>query len=140
MFPRILVGVDGSECARRAFNAAIEMAKASNGSLVVLCVVQPPMTIGQRKEIAARFVRILEREAKMILADYAQEADKKNVKAETRLAKGHPAEIILYTARAEHADLIVVGSRGLGGMKGLLLGSVSHAVIQHASAPVLVVR
>lgn len=140
MFPRILVGVDGSECARRAFDAAVTMAKAGNGSLVVLCVVQPPMMIGQRKETAARFVRILEREAKLILADYAEEADKKGIKAETRLAKGHPAEIILYTARAEHADLIVVGSRGRGGVKGMLLGSVSNAVVQNSKVPVLVAK
>lgn len=140
MFSRILVGVDGSECSRRAFNAAVDMAKISNGSLAVLCVVQPPMLMGQRKETAARFVRILEREAKMILADYAQEADKKNFKAETRLAKGHPAEIILYTARAEHADLIVVGSRGRGGVKGMLLGSVSNAVVQNSKVPVMVVK
>ena len=140
MFSRILVGVDGSECARRAFDAAVAMARTSNASLVVLCVVQPPMIIGQRKEIAARFIRILEREGKMILADYAEEADKKGVKAETRLAKGHPAKIILYTARAEHADLIVVGSRGRGGVKGMLLGSVSSAVVQNSKVPVLVVK
>ncbi|MEM2141474.1 universal stress protein [Nitrososphaera sp.] len=140
MFSRILVGVDGSECARRAFDAAAELARASNASLVVLCVVQPPMLVGQRKETAARFVRILEREAKMILADYAHEADRKDVKAETRLAKGHPAKVILETAHAEEADLVVVGSRGRGGVKGMLLGSVSSAVVQNAKVPVLVAK
>ena len=54
------------------------------------------------------------------------------------LAKGHPAKIILYTAKAEKVDLVVVGSRGLGGMKGVLLGSVSSAVVQNAKVPVLV--
>lgn len=140
MFARILVGVDGSDYARRAFDAAVTMTKASNGSLVVLCVVQPPMVIGQRKETAARFVRILEREARMILADYVQEADKKGVKAETRLTKGHPAAVILEAARSEHADLIVIGSRGLGGVKGMLLGSVSSAVVQNSKVPVLVAK
>src|SRR5574341_2218439 len=140
MFSKILVGVDGSECARRAFDAAVGMAKESNAKLLVLCVVQPPMVIGQRKETAARFVSILEREAKLILADYAAEAGKKGIKAETVLAKGYPAKIILYTARAEKADLIAVGSRGLGGMKGMLLGSVSSAVVQNSKVPVLVAK
>src|SRR5574341_1127006 len=140
MFSKILVGVDGSECAKRAFDAAVEMAKETNASLIALCVVQLPMVIGQRKETAAKFVRILEREAKLILADYAAEADKKGVKVETVLAKGHPAKIILYTTKAEKADLVVVGSRGLGGMKGMLLGSISSAVVQNSKVPVLVAK
>ncbi len=140
MFSKILVGVDGSDCARRAFDAAADMAKVTGAKLLVLCVVQPPMAIGQRKETAARFVGILEREARLILADYAAEADKKGVNAETMLAKGHPAKIILYTARAEKADLVAVGSRGRGGIKGLLLGSVSSAVVHNSKMPVLVAK
>lgn len=140
MFSKILVGVDGSDCARRAFASATDMAKVTGAKLLVLCVVQPPMAMGQRKETAAKFVGILEREAKLILADYAQEADRKGVKAETMLARGHPARIILYTASAEKADLVVVGSRGLGGVKGLLLGSVSSAVVHNSKTPVLVAK
>ncbi len=140
MFSKILVGVDGSECARRAFDAAAEMAKVTGARLLVLCVVQPPMVMGQRKQTAARFVGILEREARLILADYAEEADRKGVKSETVLAKGHPAKIILYTAKAEKADLIVVGSRGLGGFKGMLLGSISSAVVHNSKMPVLVAK
>lgn len=140
MFSKILVGVDGSDCARRAFASAVDMAKVAGANLLVLCVVQPPMAMGQRKETAARFVGILGREAKLILADYAQEADRKGVKAETMLAKGHPAKIILYTARAEKADLVVVGSRGLGGVKGLFLGSVSSTVVHNSKVPVLVAK
>jgi nucleotide-binding universal stress UspA family protein len=140
MFSKILVGVDGSDCARRAFDAAADMAKVTGSKIIVLCVVQPPIVMGQRKQTAARFVGILEREAKLILADYAAEADKRGLKAETALARGHPAKIILYTARAEKADLIVVGSRGLGGMKGMLLGSVSSAVVHNSKTPVLVAK
>lgn len=140
MFSKILVGVDGSKCAKRAFDAAVEMAKAGGARLMVVCVVQPPAKVTSRKETAARFLGILEREAKLILADYAEEADMKGVKVETLVAKGYPAKIILYTANAEKVDLIVVGSRGLGGVRGLLLGSVSSTVVRNSKVPVLVAK
>lgn len=140
MFSRILVGVDGSKCAKRAFDAAVEMARAGGARLMVVSVVQPPTRVSSRKETAARFVGILEREAKLILADYAEEADMKGVKAETLVAKGNPAKIILYTANAEKADLVVIGSRGLGGVKGLLLGSVSSTIVRSSKVPVLVAK
>lgn len=140
MFSKILVGVDGSKCAKRAFDAAVEMARSGGAKLLVVCVVQPPARVSSRKETVARFVGILEREAKLILADYAEEADRKGVKTETLVAKGNPAKIILYTANAEKVDLVVVGSRGLGGVRGLLLGSVSSAIVRSSKVPVLVAK
>jgi nucleotide-binding universal stress UspA family protein len=140
MFSKILVGVDGSDCARRAFDAASDMAKSVNAKLVILCVVQPPMAIGQRRENAAKITSILESEAKMILVDYTKETGVKGIKAKTILARGHPAEIILYTAKSERADLVVIGSRGMGGAKRPLLGSISNAVVHNSNIPVLVTR
>ncbi len=55
-------------------------------------------------------------------------------------AEGHPAEAIVNLARLRNCDLIVMGSRGLGTFKELLLGSVSDKVVRRASCPVLVVR
>jgi nucleotide-binding universal stress UspA family protein len=86
MFSKILVGVDGSDCARRAFDAASDMAKSANAKLLIQCVVQPPMVIGQRRETAAKFTSILESEAKMILTDYAKETGVKCIKAKIILA------------------------------------------------------
>jgi nucleotide-binding universal stress UspA family protein len=53
---------------------------------------------------------------------------------------GHPVDTILHVAKDRGADLIVLGSRGLGGFKRLLLGSVSNGVLHHAPCPVLIVR
>ncbi len=65
----------------------------------------------------------------------------KKIKANSILAEGHPAHMIVETARENGYDLIVIGSRGLGGLKKLFLGSVSNAVIQEAeNCCVMVVR
>ena len=61
----------------------------------------------------------------------------KNVK--TEIEGGDPAEVIVETAKSEGADMIVIGSRGLSNISGLLMGSVSHKVTSMAKSPVLVV-
>ncbi len=62
------------------------------------------------------------------------------VQAETLLKEGHAVEEILKTAREGKYDLIAIGARGLSTIKEILLGSVSHGVVIHASCPVLVVK
>jgi nucleotide-binding universal stress UspA family protein len=56
------------------------------------------------------------------------------------MMQGAPAEVILDYTKKNHNDLIVIGSRGLGGIREFVLGSVSHNVVQHARIPVLVVK
>lgn len=60
--------------------------------------------------------------------------------ATVELLQGSPAEIILNYAKEQGADVIVIGSRGLGGIREFVLGSVSHNVVQSARIPVLVVK
>ena len=62
------------------------------------------------------------------------------ISAETDVLEGPPAEALLNAAEAHEADLIVVGSRGFGQFKGLLLGSTSDHVVHYATIPVLVAR
>jgi nucleotide-binding universal stress UspA family protein len=140
MFRKILVAIDGSKCARKAFEKALEMAKATDGALTIMHVLQLPPTAALGKTLAAEAEGFFRRDAKLFLAEHAEEAAMKGVKVDTILSKGNPARAILHAAESSDADVIVIGSRGLGGVKGLMLGSVSHAVVQHASVPVLVVR
>ena len=56
------------------------------------------------------------------------------------IKKGHPSKVILDLSKSIGVDLIVVGSRGIGGVKEFLLGSVSHTIARHASVPVLIVK
>lgn len=139
---KILAAVDGSECAKKGFQMALDMSldKQDSPALVVLAVVQPLEVIGMRRDVRASLEALIEKDAKVLLAEYATVAEMRGVKAETVLASGHPAKIILDIAKIKGADLIVVGSRGLGGVKGLLLGSVSNAVVQNSKVPVMVVK
>lgn len=140
MVSKILVAVDGSECARRAFDSALKLGKDLGAKVIVLTVVQPPSMITMQKDLQGTIEMLLEKEAKIMLANYGVIAEKRGVDIETILAIGYPSRVILNTAKSKEADLIVIGSRGLGGLKELFLGSVSHAVVQNADIPVLVVK
>jgi nucleotide-binding universal stress UspA family protein len=140
LYSKVLVATDGSECAKRAVESAIKLVKASNGSLTITHVLQVPSTVGFGKTLTEDILMLYRSDAKAFLAEQQHEAELHGVKAETLLLKGNPAKAILDAAKAMNADLIVVGSRGLGGVKGLLLGSVSNAIVHGSEVPVLVTK
>jgi nucleotide-binding universal stress UspA family protein len=135
MLEKILLAVDESEHARKAVPAAIELARAGGGTVHVLHVRElafaPATVVGDSPE-----------EAKQLVAGVVEELKQAGMKAEgtVRTATGGPAHAILEQARDLDATMIVLGSRGLGLLGGLLLGSVAHKIIQLATCPVLVVR
>lgn len=140
MYSKVLVATDGSECAKKALDSAVNLAKIANGSLTIMHVLQLPHTAGFGKTLTAEILLHYRRDAKEFLEEQQHEAEAQGVKADTLLVKGSPAKAILYAAKAMRVDLIVIGSRGLGGVKGLLLGSVSNAVIHSSKIPVLVTK
>jgi nucleotide-binding universal stress UspA family protein len=77
-------------------------------------------------------------EDKLAAAVRGARAEARDVEMETIAAEGQAAKVLLETAKG--ADLLVVGSRGLGGFRELLLGSVSQQCAQHATCPVVIVR
>jgi nucleotide-binding universal stress UspA family protein len=87
-----------------------------------------------------RAVEASKQQAGRVLERIRQRLGRKGLQAETVLADGHPADEILNVAERQHADLIVVGSRGLTGLQRILFGSVSRKVARHAPCSVLVVR
>jgi nucleotide-binding universal stress UspA family protein len=138
---RILVAVDGSACADNAFEAAAELAKRFGSKLYATCVVHVPPMPGVDKETLRVIERQLQTEARLMLSKYQTLAKSKHgIEIETLLLQGYPSRLIVDAAKSEKVDLIVIGSRGLSGIKGLLLGSVSHDVVRTAKQPVLVVR
>jgi len=81
----------------------------------------------------------LEKFGRLLLSSIANTVT--NVESiQTRIIDGEPARAILKSAEDEQADLIVIGSRGVGDLKSLLLGSVSHKVVEEASCPCVVVK
>lgn len=144
VFHRILVAIDGSKHAQRALDQAIDLASLANAKLTVIGVRQrtstllvggpvvPPVDFGEL-EIA------LQRDYEQLL-EQALEQVPQDLSVATVLAEGAPAPAILAQARKDDSDLIVLGSRGRGGMASMLLGSVSHQVLQRSGVPVLVVH
>jgi len=135
---RILVPVDGSESSDRAIDQGISMAEACGAKIDFLYVAN----INQLAINACLSDAILEAVTKAgnVILDRALEKVPKEIKAEAFSETGSPAVAILDFATAEDTDMIIMGSRGLGVVKGVLLGSVSQYIVEQAKCPVLVVK
>lgn len=138
MYRTIVVGYDGSTAARKAFDAALELAAGDHAELHVVSVGRPSEIADDvETEAVIEHTRAYHRR---LLAELKASAATKQVKTHYEVAVGHPAEQIIYYADRIGADLIVVGDRGRSNFARLLLGSVSKQVTEHAGRPVLVVR
>jgi nucleotide-binding universal stress UspA family protein len=142
---RIVVGVDGSEHARRTLQWAVDEARLREWTVIAVhahaiptLFVAPDPVLGASPpipdpEIAQRH----EQAAETLLAEEIDQVASDDVTIERRVVTGSAPDALLRAAR--EGDLLVVGSRGLGGFKGLLLGSVSQQVVHHAPCPVVIV-
>jgi nucleotide-binding universal stress UspA family protein len=140
MFKKIVVAVDGSENAERALEMAADMALAYGGSLTVVNAYEPvPDWLGNAP-MQARIAEQISRSEHLLEHAARRLADRGVAEIELNALEGPPATAIVNAAASRSADLIIVGSRGLTPMRGLLLGSVSERVLGLASCPVLVVR
>ncbi|MDR5709861.1 MAG: universal stress protein [Armatimonadota bacterium] len=139
MFRRVLVGYDGSDPARRALQAALDLAQRYGAAVTALAVARPPEFAELEAEVDAALM-----EARGPLAEafrWAREqARKAGVDLHLRVQIGHPAEVLVRVAREEGFDLIVLGRRGLTPVQRWMLGSVSERVIRYAHCPVMVVH
>jgi nucleotide-binding universal stress UspA family protein len=134
---RIVAAVDGSAPSARALRWAIDDARARGATVQAVHVWDVPYSLSL--SAAAVDYPAFERAARQLL-DQAVDAaadDTTDVAVERILASGSPADVLLGAARG--ADLVVVGSRGVGGFRGLLLGSVSQQVVHHAQCPAVVI-
>jgi nucleotide-binding universal stress UspA family protein len=147
IFPtKILVATDGSEEAEMAATTVINLAKSTDSELHILTVAPGYPAYDVRVPEVAEELR---RQAQTILDEQLKKVEQAGgevAQAHLRLAehlpgsKHHPSDDIVRVAEEIGAGLILVGSRGLGGMRRALMGSVSDAVVRNAHCPVMVVR
>jgi nucleotide-binding universal stress UspA family protein len=156
IFPtRILLATDGSESATHATQAAVELSKKTDSELHVLYVGEDgysgalvyteatdPEGVGQEdptliEELGRQFEQVARQ---MLDAEVEKVRAVGGTVAEAYLRMGTPAAEVVDLAEELGVGLVVVGSRGLGGIRRALIGSVSDSVVRHAHCPVLVVR
>jgi len=147
MFKKILVATDGSDHASHALKYAIVSAAKWEAKLIILTVVPPLRPIlPDPDEVFPTYIpdfeEDLEKAFKRVLDEAVNTAVKEqpDIEVEARLEKGRPSDVIMEIARTENVGLIVMGSRGLGGLTGSVLGSTSQAVVHSCIKPILIVK
>ncbi|HEU5198298.1 MAG TPA: universal stress protein [Ktedonobacterales bacterium] len=144
MFHRILVPLDGSARAERALPVAARLARAMNGTLVLVRVAQPPLQppsfLAPPLEVEANMLSKELEQAATYLAQVMKQVEIVGVGFETVSLVGYPAEMILEAAQTHRADSIILTSHGRTGLLRWVLGSVAQRVIYQATVPVLVLH
>jgi nucleotide-binding universal stress UspA family protein len=142
-FPtKMLLATDGSEEAELALRTAVDLATSTNSELHVVHVFPSDIGVPYPAEVLQReppdqsmqqAQAFLDRQAELIRAEGAAVAG-------SHFRMGRPANEIIKLSGELGVDLVVMGSRGLGGVRRALMGSVSDAVVRHAPCPVMIVR
>ena len=151
-FPtRILLATDGSEDADFAARTAINLANKTGSELHVVYVEEVPRRLSTSESsslegmIDPEFEEQMRQHAQAAASQLLEEQVQTITKAGGEITRAHPrfgrpyAEIV-HLAEELNAGIVVVGSRGAGGVRRALLGTVSDSVVRHAHGPVLVVR
>ncbi len=147
MLKNILVATDASPASNRAITLAADMAGKYGATLHLLYAVRemqlPPelKKMAEVEKIAGARTDVLDFVGRKILGDAESRALKKGAsKVTSSLEHGDPATVILRYAKRRKADLIVLGTRGLGQVKGMLMGSVSRKVTNLSDISCLIIR
>jgi len=144
MFKNILIPVDGSKYSALALELTMKLAKQLTiQKIVVLNVVNISQLQSYSGKLGGVYYQLKENlsgQAEELLNEIKVKFETNNVPVETKLILGDPPYDIVREASEEQSDLIIMGSRGSGGIESLMLGSVSHYVSKHAKCSVMIVR
>jgi nucleotide-binding universal stress UspA family protein len=141
---KILFATDGSESSLKAVDKVVELANQGEKEVTVLSVAEVlhiykiPM-VSQDPEFKS-FNSAIEKTAQDAIDKTVDALKAKGVEPKTILGMGNPADFICQAAADGSFDWVVLGSRGLGGIKGLLMGSVANKVAQCANTNVVIVK
>jgi nucleotide-binding universal stress UspA family protein len=153
MYKKILVALDGSEPSHNALLHAATLAQKFGAELTLLAVVQrvmipifPDEGYGAVPLSAAKDMAQYQDKMRELYQNVLREAEEKlreeypGVKFESILKEGRPSATIVEQAESDGFDIIVMGSRGIGGYTGWILGSTSRRVVDSCTKPILVVK
>jgi nucleotide-binding universal stress UspA family protein len=145
LYKKILIATDGSEHAKHALDHAVESAVKWGAELIILTVVPPAYPLVYSNELISKYISKLQDDLRESHHRILREAEnmvknkQPDIKVVTRLEEGHPSSKIIETAKEEDVDLIVMGSRGMGGIVGFI-GSTSRYVVEACTKPILIVK
>ena len=153
MYKKILVALDGSEPSNNALEHAATIAKKFDAELILVAVVQrmmipifPDEGFGAIPLSAAKDMAQYQDKMRVLYQNVLKEAEEKvkeeypGVKTESILKEGRPSATIVEQAEKDDVDIIVMGSRGIGGYTGWILGSTSRRVVDSCTKPILIVK
>ena len=141
MFTNILVPVDGSENSYRALDAALILSEKLGSNISVIHVMEEiPITHIGSEKLLNELLETYKKENQDILSKCSQIATQKGLTIKTVLLQGNPASAILDFSKKEKFDLVIMGSRGLGKFKELILGSVSSKIVHHSPCGIFIIR
>ena len=152
MINSILVATDASAASNRALEMAAQLAEQHDAELLIVHVIRDmpiPFEIKEIPELESQQIesfseareKIMRKVAEAVLKDARDKAGKAGAnKIQTAIGTGDPATGILDFAKRREIDMIVIGTRGLGKLKGTILGSVSRKVTNNAETSCLIVR
>lgn len=152
MINKILLATDASAASDRALAMAVQMAVQYDAELLIIHVIrdmQIPFEIKEIPELESQQIesfseereKIMRKIAETVLKEAKQKAEAAGAShVSTAIGTGDPATSILDFAKRREIDLIVIGTRGLGKLKGTILGSVSRKVTSNAETSCLIVR
>jgi nucleotide-binding universal stress UspA family protein len=142
MLKLVVVAVDGSDCANRALDFALSLAKAEGSTLAACSVADPSAVYGALAPPAMVEQQLDEIEAEAVRAvdEAVAKATAAGIPVEGCVLKGDAIAEILLHAEKVHADAIVTGTHGRSGLTRLLMGSVAEGILRSAPIPVVTVR
>lgn len=141
MFTKILVPVDGSDNSYKALEAALVLSEKLGSNISVVNVMeQVPITHIESEKLLNELLEAYKKENQEILSKCSDIARQKGIAIKTVLLQGNPAPVILDYSKKENFDLVIMGSRGMGKFKELILGSVSSKIVHHSLCAIMIIR
>jgi nucleotide-binding universal stress UspA family protein len=150
---KMVVAYDGSEGSQKALTWAVDLAVKLNSDVVVVAVVKPleftpsvvltvvkPFEFSTNRDEVDKFYSDGEKYYRPLLEKAVKYGEAEGVALQTEILHGHPSEVIVQYAYDCQADLIVMGTRGMGGFESLIIGSVAQKVVTYSKVPVVLMK